>query len=196
VESTFGLTLVTAPAEEPITLAEAKLHLRVSHAEEDALITRLIKSARRRCEAETRRALVTQTWDLVLPEWPCEDRRIVVPLAPLQTITSVSYVDPAGATVVLPSGDYKVRPGSPGLVMLRASKSWPSLTSDPDPITVRFVAGYGAAAAVPESLLHGMLLLIGSGYEHREDRVTGTIAPQLDGYVADLWAAEAWGYYG
>ena len=62
--------LVTAPAAEPLTLAEAKLHLRVDDTADDALIGALITAARQHAEHDTRRALVTQTWKLALDASP------------------------------------------------------------------------------------------------------------------------------
>lgn len=208
-----GLKLVTAPTEEPITLADAKLHLRVTHTEEDGRIASMIEAARRRCEAETRRALVTQTWDLTLPfwpgvgnsvvtsgpEWPWMGRggRIILPKPPLQSITSITYLTPAGSTLAVTEGtDFKVRTGSPGVVSLKSGKSWPSVSTEDDPIMIRFVAGYGLGAAVPDSLVQGMLLLIGSMYEHREDLVVGQTPAMLPDVVEALWATEAWGFYG
>ena len=65
-----GLTLVTAPASEPVSLTEAKAHLRLDSADDDSLITALIRSARETAEAHMRRALVSQTWRLSLDRFP------------------------------------------------------------------------------------------------------------------------------
>jgi hypothetical protein len=64
------LRLTTAPASEPVTLAEAKDYARVDTSDSDTLITSLIKVARRRVESETGLALITQTWTGVLDRWP------------------------------------------------------------------------------------------------------------------------------
>jgi uncharacterized phiE125 gp8 family phage protein len=192
VQAFPGLKLVTPPAEEPITLAQAKEHLRVSDASQDGKITRAIAAARRDCEAYLGRALVTQAWDLALPRWPCAPR-VVLPRPPVQSVTSITYLDASGASVVLSAGEYKVRAGTPGVVSLRSGRSWPSLLAEDDAVVIRFVAGYGAASAVPESLVEGMLLRVGTLYEHREDVVVGTVAAKLDEVVMRLWDSEAWG---
>ena len=62
--------LLNAPASEPVSLAEAKLFLRVEHDDDDDLIAALIAAARVQVEAQTRRALITQTWRLVRDVWP------------------------------------------------------------------------------------------------------------------------------
>jgi uncharacterized phiE125 gp8 family phage protein len=189
------LKLYTAPTEEPVTTAEAKLHLRVSHSDEDTHIARLVAAARRRCETETRRALVTQTWDLTLQDWPCDDR-IILPLPPAQSITSITYVDSDGVTQTIASSVYKLSAGTPGIISLKDDQSWPSgLRDEADPITVRFVAGYGAASTVPESLKAGILMLVGTLYENREYVTLGTVAARIPEVVEALWATEAWGSY-
>lgn len=164
--------LITAPASEPVSLAEAKLHLRVEHAADDALITALIQAARERAEAITRRALITQTWEMYLDEWP-EQGFIRLPLPPLQSVTSAKYTDTDGAEYTFT--DWTADAASlPGRVVLNHGAAWPSVTLRPvNPIAVRFVAGYGDAAAVPASIKAAMLLMIGHLYENREESVVG-----------------------
>lgn len=62
--------LLTAPAVEPVSLAEAKAFLRVEHNDDDDLIGALAAGSRIHVEAQTRRALVTQSWRIALYEWP------------------------------------------------------------------------------------------------------------------------------
>ena len=64
--------LISEPEEEPLSLADAKLFLRVEHDAEDALITNLVRAARRHVETQTGRRLVTQIWRLVLDAWPLD----------------------------------------------------------------------------------------------------------------------------
>jgi uncharacterized phiE125 gp8 family phage protein len=66
----MALILVTPPAEEPVSLAEAKSHLRVDFADDDALIAGIIVAARQRAETVCRRALVSQQWRLVVDRFP------------------------------------------------------------------------------------------------------------------------------
>ena len=90
----MSLTLIAAPILEPMTLAEAKLHLRVDGTDEDDLITALIVAARRRAEHLLTRALITQTWELTLDEFPAAD--IQLPKPGVLSIVSVKYLDSAG----------------------------------------------------------------------------------------------------
>lgn len=163
----MGLKLVTAPSVEPVTLAEAKAHVRATDTAEDALISALIVAARSFAEDFTGRAFVTQTWDWALDEFPLYLAEL--PKAPLQSVTSVSYIDTNGATQTLGASLYKVDAlTDPGRMAPAYGEVWPSTRSEPNAVTVRFVAGYGLAAAVPQPIKQAMLLLVGQQYEHRE----------------------------
>lgn len=182
--------LKTAPAAEPLTLAELKLHLRATNSAENDYITSLGKAARRRVEEITGRALINQTWYLYLDHWPACDR-IRLPKAPLASVTSVTYTDSAGATTTLDGAywDADTNP-TPGEVVLTYGSVWPSTTLRPNsPIVVEYVAGYGAAgSAVPEELKQAIYLMVGLWYAYREPVVSGTIVSQLPGIVPDLLA--------
>ena len=103
-----ALRLKTSPAKEPVSLAEAKLHLKIEATDtgEDSLIKRLIVVARRRAEVSTGRALVTQTWTLALDGFP--GGVIEVPRPPLSSVTSITYIDPEGATQTVAADRYRV----------------------------------------------------------------------------------------
>ena len=168
----MSLKPVTPPAAEPVSLAEAKAHLRVDTSDDDALITSLIVAARQWCEGYQNRAYVTQTWDLVLDDWPadpCPDR-VRVPLPPLQSVASLKYTDADGVQATMPATDYLVDVASqPGRLVLAYGKVWPTVTLRPAAaIEVRFTAGYGLAVAVPETVKQAIKLLVGHLYEHRE----------------------------
>ena len=213
------LSLVTAPSEEPLTLAEAKLHCRVDISDDDALITRLIVAVRRNAEARIRRSLVTQTWDLYLDDWPgkiqltnlpdragltmlapTEDATdggfsVEIPKPPLQSVTYVKYYDMGGTLVTMDSSLYTVSPGSPGRVMLAPSQIWPQVqTRRADAVNIRFVSGFGAASAVWEDIKCGMLLHIGTLYKHRESVTEGSVNKVPDA-VDTLYRSAEWGFY-
>ncbi len=178
--------VVVEPIEEPVSLAEAKKHLRVDHDDDDTLIMGLIATARRSCEIRARRSFVTQTLEMSLEAWP--DSEIVLPMPPLQSVTSITYIDAAGATQTVPSTDYLVYPNvEPGLVLLKSTAAWPSAELQAGPgIKLRYVAGYGLAIAVPALYKAAMLLMIGHLYENREAVVVGTIVTQLPMAVESL----------
>ena len=190
-----GLTLVTAPAAEPVSLAEAKAHLRVETADDDSLITALITAAREAAEAHMRRALVTQTWRLSLdrfpaapqPWWdgvrqgadmPGDGSVIELPRPPLVSVTSVTAYDDADNPTVASAASYYVdSDNEPGRVVLRSGKTWPVTVRVANGVEVLFVAGYGAAGAVPQAIRQGMLMLIGHLYENREAEAAAVALP-------------------
>lgn len=167
---TLVLKRTVDPTVEPVSLTEAKNHLRVDIADDDVLISSKIMAAREYFEWATNRALINQTWRLSLNEWPGGDR-IVLPRRPLSSVTSVVYTNSAGVATTWAAANYDVDTESdPGLLRLAYGISWPTVTLRPtNPIQITFVAGYGAAAtSVPEHMRQAVLLLAGYWYENRE----------------------------
>jgi uncharacterized phiE125 gp8 family phage protein len=87
----MSLKPITAPAEEPVTLVEAKAQCKVDHSADDALLAIFIQSAREAAEHITGRAFITQTWELVLDAFPAAEIQLSKPK--IQSITSVKYLD-------------------------------------------------------------------------------------------------------
>lgn len=162
----MALSLVTPPAVEPVSLAEAKGQLRLSLADDDALITELIAAARDYVETCTHRALITQTWDDKRDGFPAWSDAIWLPKPPLVSVTSVTYVDQNGVTQTWSSTLYTVdAPTGPkarmGAIVPNYGQAFPSTRDVVNAVTIRLVAGYGAAAtAVPAGLKAAMKLLI------------------------------------
>lgn len=167
------LAHVTPPAEMPVTLDEAKRHLRVLNNAEDTLITALIAAATQHLEGRggiLGRALVTQTWDMRIDAFPRSHKgRIELPMPPLQSVTWIKYVDAAGAEVTLPAERYVVDAQHMiGRVRPAYGTQWPSALDDEGAVRIRFVAGYGAAGAVPDPIKQAILLLVGHWWINRE----------------------------
>ena len=182
----YGLTLITPPATEPLTLEDAKLHLREDGTAQDALITSLIKAAREHVEGFLGRALVTQTWDLTLDGFPSSGE-VLIPRPPLVSVTSVKYLDAAGVQQTMTASDYVVDVAQqPGRVFLAYGANWPTIQTRQNAVVIRFVAGYGAAASVPESIKAAVKLLVGHWYENREAAIVGTSAAAVPMAVESL----------
>lgn len=167
--SHFALTLVTAPALEPVTLAEVKTHLRVEHDLENALIESLITAARNFVENFTRRALIEQSWKLTLDQFPCWE--IYLPKPPLISITKIEYLNSLGiADSLTETIDFLVdKESEPARVTPFYLGTWPIAYQQINAVSITFKCGYGAlAAAVPTAIKQSMLLLIGHWYNNRE----------------------------
>lgn len=163
--------LITPPSEEPLTLTEVKLHLRVENTDDNALITALIVAAREQAESITARALCTQTWELVLDAFP---EACVLRHSPVQSVTSVDYLDTDGASQSLTLADTLLDSEStPGYLVPGYGKAWPATWCVPNAVRVRYVSGYGAADDVPQSIKAWMLLCVGTLYAQRESFIVG-----------------------
>ena len=168
------------PAEEPISLAEAKSHLRVTFSDDDSMIEEMIKTARKLVELWTGRALVTQTWEHFLNQFPFVDF-IELPLPPLASVTNIVYTDQDDADTTVDSSTYEVDSVSYiGSIDLKIGESWPSAAlARTNPIKITFVAGYGAAADVPENFKRAIYYMISQQYENREPILIGTIQSEM-----------------
>ena len=132
----------SGPAGEPISRTEAKLHMRVDSTAEDSLTDILISTARQWCESFLSRQLVTATWVLTCDSWPW---RFVLPRPPLQSVTSITYVDAAGTTQTLTSTLYDVLTHrEPGEVIAGYNDSWPTVRGHTNDVAVTYKAGYSS----------------------------------------------------
>jgi uncharacterized phiE125 gp8 family phage protein len=142
-------------------------------ADED-LLTSIIQAAREHVEDITRRALLTQTWDYFLQDWPSGDR-LRLPFGNLQSVTSISWKDTDGTETTLTAGtDYLVETNGEdcGFIVLPFGCSWPSGTLYPsNPIKVRFVCGWTSAALIPRKIRAAMLLICSDLDVNREGSV-------------------------
>lgn len=173
----MSLKLITAPASEPVTLPEAKAHLRITQSSEDTLITALIVAARQGAEHMTGRALMPQTWELALDEFEAE---ISIPMPPLASITSVKYVDTAGVLQTMAESAYQLDTHStPARLLPAYGTCWPSTRDQANAVLIRYEAGYANAGAVPQEIKQWMLLRIGMLYENRESVVAGSALSEV-----------------
>jgi uncharacterized phiE125 gp8 family phage protein len=159
--------LIEPPASEPLSLGEAKTYLRVGHADEDALISSMISAARLQVEARTRRALITQTWRIVLDRWPSSSA-VSSPVSPLREVLSARVRNEAGEAEELDSEIFiSNTASSPGLIVFDAGRVVHP-AQETAGIEIDFEAGYGGASDVPAPLVQAIRLLLARAYEYRE----------------------------
>lgn len=174
---------VVEPAVEPVTLDEAKLHLREDGSAQDAYINSLITASREYVENDILVALNTQQWQRKLDWFPRDFwEPILLPRPPLQSVESVTFIDDAGNEQTLDTGAYIVDTDSTaGRVWRHPDVQWPETDlGRPNAVTVSYTAGYGSAASdVPEPLRHAIKLLVAQLFENRQPEVTGTTVAAL-----------------
>lgn len=165
--------LLTAPAVEPLSLAEAKAYLRVEHNDDDDVIGALIAASRIHVEAQTRRALITQTWRITLDAWP-DDGRLPVRPAPLQELSAARVYDYGGTPHMADTESFVVDSGGSALAFAPWSLGSPGRIAGG--IELDVVCGYGDAAAdVPEPLRQAVQLLVAHWYENRGLAAPGAV---------------------
>ncbi len=163
----------TSPAALPVSLAEAKAHLRVDHNTDDVLISSYIAAATEALDGRDGllgRALVTQRWRLVLDAFPAGP--IVLPLPPLRSVVALTYnpLDGSSAVTMSPSA-YSVAgigDADKATISPAAGLRWPSTSASPGAVSVSFEAGYGDADDVPAPIRAAILQHVGTLYESRE----------------------------
>lgn len=158
---------------------------------DDAYLASLILAARQHLDGldgMLGRALITQTWELVLDRFPLDEIRL--PMPPLQSVVSVKYDNAQGVETLVPSTDYVVDTTSwYGWVVPVATKLWPSTLDAINAVRIRFIAGYGDAGLnVPAPIRQAMLLLITHWYEERTPVNIGNIVNPLPYAVEALLA--------
>lgn len=169
--------MTAAPTVEPLTLAEAKLWLRVDHAADDALITSLIKGARTRIEARTGRAIMTQYWRAVLDAWP-RGGIVTLPVLPIMAVTQVRTYSATNVATVISSTLYALQLGAepPCLVVNGA----PGPGRSRNGIEIDMTCGYGATTALcPEPFRDAIRLLVAAAYEARGPERSGKLSPSV-----------------
>jgi len=166
----MGIRVTVEPTVEPITLTQAKSHLRVDSTADDDLITALIKSARRSAEIETNRSLITQTLQLTMCNWPSYRGVIELPRSRVQSISSVKYTDTGGTQQTISASNYQIDlTVDPARLAPVYDYTWPSVQSDTfEAVEITYVAGYGDAGSdVEPEIVQAMYLMLTHLYENR-----------------------------
>jgi len=163
-----GLTLITPPAADPVTLDEVKDNSRVEVTDDDGLIALLIKAATTAAEKFTRRQLITAQLRLSLDEFPPADEAIQLPLPPIQSIESIKYIDIEGVEQTL-TGFQEALTDEPARLKPEFDKFWPDTRLVVEAVKVEFTAGFGLASTdVPDAIRQAIIMTASHWYEHRE----------------------------
>jgi len=180
------LQIINPPTEEPVSLAEAKAHLRVDFSDDDSLITSLIIAARQAAETLTGRQLTTARWKQVLDGFPgpslmgvpagrvftLPGHAILIAKVPVQSVVSIDYLDMGSVVQTMAANTYAVDAAcEPARITPVFGQIWPIALPQIGAVSVTFDAGYGPAAAVPEGIKAWIKIRVGSLYANREEVV-------------------------
>lgn len=178
---TNTLVLSSPAASFPVTLEEAKAHLRLESSEEDSLVSILIQAATDWAEVFCNKKFITQTWtiksdniaDLIIPG-PIPS--IALPFGPIQSVSQFGYTDEDGAAQTLTeNSDFLVyADGVPPRLIPTPGKSWPdTATEEFETVQIEIIAGFGAASAVPAGIKQAILIMLAHYFEHRQEFLVG-----------------------
>lgn len=191
--------VVTPPAQQPISLAQAKLFCRVDNDDDDTLLVGIIASATTSCEQILQRKLITQTLEYTLDSFaqPRPNQRplglsahyatpngwadrIELPWGPFESIVSVDYLDENGASQTVAVADYYVLQVDPAVLLPGIDFSWPATYTKAGAVTIRYIAGYGyAAELIPEPILSWLRIRINTLWANRDLYVMGKTVATL-----------------
>lgn len=173
--------VTVAPASEPVTLAEAKTHCKVDGSDDDGLLTTLISAARSHVEKHCGIKLVSQTVVLRCSSF-CDF--IDLPVAPIASVSSITYLDSSGTEQTLSTDVYEaVLTDLEPHIRLKINQSWPSIRSASDAIRVTVVAGYFAQ---DPAIIAALKLLLGQWFDNRSAINVGNIVNELPNSVEAL----------
>jgi uncharacterized phiE125 gp8 family phage protein len=181
----MSLRLITAPEAWPVSLEEAKKHLRVDVDDDNDMIEAMIEAATDYCNGPTGwlgRALVEQTWELVLDEFP--DDEIKIPLPPLIAVDFIKYDNAAGEEITMSASDYTVdNVSEPGWVL--PVGDWPTTFESVNAVRIQFRCGWPddggspPVQTVPGVIKAAIKLIVGNLYENRETIVVGQTVAEI-----------------
>ncbi len=164
----MNLMLTSPPALEPMSLAEAKLYLKLDSNDEDDLVRSLITAARLMIEAASGRLLINQTWRLLLDHWPMSGA-FRLPLVPVSLVSAARVFNAAGVPTAVAGNALTLETGAdPPMIWIEAAIPAPGKVRLG--IEIDVIAGYGAtASSVPEPFRQAILMLVARWFEHRGD---------------------------
>ena len=191
------IVLVTPPAAEPLTLSEVKAQLRVEHNDDDTLIARLIQTAVDYIDVvgTLGKAMISQTWG----EWIAPNpSTVLLSLGPVQSVSAIKFYDTDNVLQTATLSDFFVL-GTKGKTIIRPkpSKAWPTTFDRDDAIKIEYVIGFGGSPSdVPQTVRHGLMMLVAHWYENRENELIGTSSKTLPHGFEALMDYERGSWYG
>ncbi len=183
----MGLVLTSAPAMEPVSLADVKAHLNIDASSDDVLLQSLILTSRLHIETALGLALIEQGWTLSLDRWPPAGV-VHLPLRPLLSVGAIRVLPSSGAPALLHPSTYIIdHTGWRGRLVRAFGAEWPIPGKAANGIEIDLVAGFGAAPGdVPAPIRQALLMLAAHWYEHRDPAEIGSAQAAIPTAVSGL----------
>lgn len=179
--------LETPPLVEPVSLVDAKLHLKVDTDADDTLISNLIVTARQHIETMTQSVLINQTWRIYFDRWS-PDNQMLLPVRPITSVILLkTFSDQDVPSTIDPSHYYADLVSSSPKLILRSSRTWAKPQRVANGIEIEVIAGFGSSASdVPHPLKQAVLILLAHWYENRQIECAGLPAKDLGSALQSL----------
>lgn len=176
----MALTCTTPATATAVSAVLAKLHVRETGDDQNALVHQYLRSAEETVRRKTNRGLMEATYKLTLNSWP-RNNTIYLNVSPVRSIESVKYYDVDGVQQTIDNDEYLVTSvTSPARLVPAPGLVWPVAQSRPEAIEIVFKAGYAAASDIPAELLQAVLLLFDHSFNIRAPVLIGTIATPIE----------------
>lgn len=192
-----SLKRITEPAVEPVSIGEAKAHLRIDSdfTDDDLYLQTLISAARIHVETVSDRTLIRSQWQMKMDVFPSWDIELPRPPVDIGDVT-VSYIPSDAVYLPVSYTNFRVdRDSTPAVIRPQWNGSWPSARGAENDVVITYWAGYGASPLnVPTPARHCILMLAASWYANREAVVQGGMNP-VPMAVEVLLGAINWGQY-
>ena len=181
------LKVTSPPAEQPITLSDARADRRIVDGVHDDALLRYIDQATDWAQQYTARTLITTTYQLALDYFPVAGKSIVLPRPPLQSVSSITYIDTAGASKNIDLTKVYIDTFGRLGAITPIDDHWPSTDRRPNAVIVEFIAGYGDdASSIPSAIQAAITLLVGDLFSNRENTQFGGAQSQMPFGVENL----------
>jgi uncharacterized phiE125 gp8 family phage protein len=169
-----ALLLLESPSIEPVTLEDVKKHLHIMSDGQNSQIAGYIKSARSDVEAFLKMSLLPTKWKYV---FDCFNYEIRLPIGPVLDANGfkVEYVDSDGITQEIDPAGYKLSFGDTGIVRPGYLAPWPTPRSEPDAVSITFIAGWTSAELIPPAIVQVVKMRAADFFEHRENTVVSEL---------------------
>lgn len=181
----------------PVTLAEVKHHLRITHDLSDPEITDYLLAGIEYVENLSHRIFADRSISFVLDCFPGTETAIFLEKSPVQSIDSIAYYDADNAAQTVTVNTLILYSNTAGVARVRPAYEgeWPATAERPDAVTVTYTAGYGGASNVPQTAKWAIMLATQHAYDERAPIVKGTISSELQMSVSALCEMMQPGHY-